>query len=98
VAPHSRNADFLEYFTQGADKVYLDRTFYGGIANTGPLDADAFHVGNAAADAEDRIIYQASNRQLFYDADGTGPEVAKLFATLRYGLTIGVGDFVVYDG
>ena len=48
----------------------------------GPLPASAFRVGTAAADADDRIIYDPATGQIWFDNDGTGAAVQVLFAVL----------------
>jgi serralysin len=50
----------------------------------GALDPDAFHIGAAAVDAEDRIIYNEVNGNLSYDADGVGGAAATHFAIPRW--------------
>jgi Ca2+-binding RTX toxin-like protein len=66
----------------GGDVIKLKHTVFAAIA-TGVLSADAFHTGPAAADAEDRIIYQKSTGNLYYDNDGTGAHAKVLFATIE---------------
>ena len=59
------------------------------------LNADAFHIGATAADAEDRIIYNSGTGALSFDADGTGGGGAIKFAQLTAGLALTNADFVV---
>jgi serralysin len=59
------------------------------------LNANAFVSGAAAADANDRIIYNAATGQLFYDADGNGAGAAVLFATLDGKPPVTAADFLV---
>jgi Ca2+-binding RTX toxin-like protein len=79
----------------GTDKILLDATIFAGIGGLGTLNASAFVVGAAAADANDRIIYNQATGQLFYDADGTGAAAAVQFATLSSGLAVSASDFLV---
>ena len=53
-------------------------------------------VGTAAADAGDRIIYDAATGNLYYDSDGTGAVAQVLFATLdNMPGNLGAADFLV---
>ena len=68
---------------------------FTALTTTGALNADAFHIGTAAADAEDRIIYNSANGNLFYDANGTGAGGPCQFAKLGAGLALTNLDFAV---
>ena len=62
----------------------------------GALSADAFRLGTAALDADDRILYDAATGALFYDRDGTGAAAAVQFATLdNMPATLNATDFLV---
>ena len=54
---------------------------------------DAFHVGAAAVDVSDRVIYDATTGALSYDADGVGGAAAVQFATLGTNLNLTSTDF-----
>jgi serralysin len=64
------------------------------LAN-GVLAASAFHIGAAAADALDRIIYNSTTGALSFDADGVGGAAAVQFADLSANLAMTNGDFFV---
>jgi serralysin len=73
----------------------LDHNVFTALASGG-LPAGAFVVGTAAADADDRILYDTATGALFYDSDGTGAAAAIQFATLSSKpLTLAAGDFLV---
>ena len=87
---------FVFNTTQGADNIdqvvgfnVLDDTIqlenngiFSALTRTGTLSADAFTIGAAATLATQRIIYDSSNGQVFYDADGSGAGAQVQFATL----------------
>ena len=78
------NVDAITDFVHGTDKIALDDAIFGaGIGTPGAFNANAFVIGTAAGDADDRIIYDSATGQLFYDADGNGAGAAVLFATLQ---------------
>jgi Ca2+-binding RTX toxin-like protein len=52
--------------------------------------------GSAAADAGDRILYDAATGNLVHDADGTGAAAPLLFATVDAGTPLTHADFVIY--
>ena len=87
-----RNVDRVSDFAPRVDKIELGLP---GLGLPGILAAAHFHVGAAAADASDRIIYSPGNGFLFYDPDGRGGHAQIHFATLAPHLDLHNGDFVV---
>lgn len=89
--------DDIEDFESGADQIALTRD--GGlgpaIGPVGALDPDAFRVGISAADAEDRIIYDAATGRLYFDQDGIGGIAQVQLAYLADRPTLDADDFVV---
>ena len=61
----------------------------------GVLNADAFHIGAAAADAEDRIIYNSATGALSYNSNGTGAGGMVQFAKVAPGLAMTNAEFFV---
>ncbi len=61
----------------------------------GHLKADAFHVGKAAADGSDRIIYDQTKNSLYYDRDGNGGAEQIKFATLQAKDKLALSDFMI---
>jgi serralysin len=54
-----------------------------------------FYQGSAAHDSSDRLIYNSSNGQLYFDLDGTGLTTKILIATLSTELAITNTDIFV---
>ena len=88
------NVDTITDMTAGVDIIRLDDAFFAGIGAVGVLNADAFHIGAAAADAEDRIIYNGAG-QLFFDSNGSAAGGSTHFANLAIGLALSNTDFNV---
>jgi serralysin len=88
------NIDTIGDFNIAADTISLSNTIFTTLA-LGTLAANAFVIGAAAADADDRIIYDPVTGALYYDADGNGGGAAVQFATLATGLALTNADFVV---
>ncbi len=61
----------------------------------GALNPNAFVIGTAAGDADDRIIYNSATGQLFFDADGNGAIAQVQFATLALAPALIATDFLV---
>ena len=88
VTPGTANADTIIGFVSGADKVVLDGSAHASLGGSGNFAAgDArFTSGagrNTAQDATDRVLYNTTTGQLWYDSDGTGAAPVQLIATLQ---------------
>jgi Ca2+-binding RTX toxin-like protein len=88
------NVDGVIGFVSGQDHVALDDAVFAGLG-LGALAAGAFATGTAAAEADDRIVYNAATGALLFDADGTGATAAIQFAVLEPGTPLAANDFVV---
>jgi len=103
VAPGAANADTITDFTSGSDSIHLDGRPMTAIGASGTFAAgDArFFAGagaNAGHDADDRVVFNTTTGQLWYDADGSGTGTAQLIATLQAGATLAATDIVVENG
>ena len=88
------NLDKIFDFAGVDDTIELDNAVFAALAD-GALNASAFVVGTAAADADDRIIYNAANGQLLYDSDGVGGAAAILFVTLQGAPVLTAADIII---
>jgi Ca2+-binding RTX toxin-like protein len=82
-------------FSAPDDTVGIDSAIFAKAGPDGALASSAFVVGAAAADASDRIVYNAQTGALLYDADGAGGAAAQHFATIGAGLALTSADFLV---
>jgi Ca2+-binding RTX toxin-like protein len=89
------NRDVLTDFVHGQDKIWLENAVFAKIGAAGALKVGAFHVGSAAHDANDRIVYNKASGVLSYDADGNGAGAAIQFAVLANKAVLTASDFVV---
>jgi Ca2+-binding RTX toxin-like protein len=91
------NVDSITDYSVAQDQIRLDNaTFTNLFATEGNwLTADEFRIGAAAADANDRIVYNSATGALFYDADGSGAGAAVQFATLTTGLALTSNEFFI---
>lgn len=96
------NADRVSDFASGSDKIVLDATVMSALGANDLFSAgDARFAANssgAAQDSTDRVIFNTTTRQLFYDADGNGAGAAVLIATLQSGTSLAATDIVVENG
>ncbi|HEX8670088.1 MAG TPA: hypothetical protein VF727_17135 [Allosphingosinicella sp.] len=90
------NVDRILDFSAADDTIMLDRSVFGAVGTDGTLDASAFVAGTAAADADDRIVYDAGSGRIYYDADGSGAGTAVLFASVASGTQLSHLDFSAY--
>ncbi|TJW39636.1 MAG: calcium-binding protein [Mesorhizobium sp.] len=88
------NIDAVQDFDTLRDLFLLDHAIFGALA-PGAVPADAFVIGTAAADADDRLVYDAASGWLSYDADGFGGLEQTLFAVVAGDLPFTGSDFWV---
>jgi len=92
------NIDTIVDFVSGTDQIKLGTGAFAGLTSGG-LSATAFyaHAGATAAhDSDDRIVYNKTTGDLYFDSDGIGGQSAVQFATLTGHPALVAGDFLVY--
>ena len=96
----SEEGSIIEDFASGVDTLRVDGAIFASVGPSGRLAAgDArFHMGAAAHDADDRVIYNGATRELLYDADGNGAGAAITVATLQAGASVAATDIEVVNG
>jgi len=82
------NADTVANFDTNWDALRFDSSAFTALGGAGHFtagDARFYAAAGASAghDADDRIIYNTSTGQLYYDADGAGGADAQLVATIQ---------------
>lgn len=90
----STNVDTITDFVRGQDKIVLDNEIFSKFT-AGEDISDHFSATGRALDSDDYLIYSASNKTLFYDADGNGSGAAIAFAVLTGVNTLSHQDFLV---
>ncbi|MEI5682320.1 MULTISPECIES: M10 family metallopeptidase [unclassified Mesorhizobium] len=94
-AAHSvTNIDKITDYNPAQDTIQLENAIFTGLA-AGWLATVAFHIGTAAHDANDRIIYNSANGDLLFDRDGSGSGGTIKFASISAGLAVTAGDFFI---
>jgi Ca2+-binding RTX toxin-like protein len=99
VAPGAGNVDTLSDFSAADDIMHLSKSVFTGLGTTGQFLPTVDFLSGAgvttAADASDRILYNTSTGDLYYDRDGTGAAAAVKFAVLSSMPAISENDFFV---
>ena len=72
TALSSSNIDTLTDFVHGTDKIQLAKSIMSSLGVVGALKSADFKLSTAKLDASDRIIYNKTTGDLFYDSDGSG--------------------------
>jgi Ca2+-binding RTX toxin-like protein len=103
VAAGAANADSVEDFISALDRIHLDGTAMANLGASGDFSAgDARFFAAAGAtgghDADDRVVYNTSTGELYYDADGNGAAAAQLIATLQGAPALATTDISVING
>jgi Ca2+-binding RTX toxin-like protein len=89
--PATDGVDVIFDFTPAEDKIglYVGNRETSGFKTAGfpinaAINANQFRVGAVALDSDDRMIYNQSNGDLFFDPDGNGAAVAVKIADLGF--------------
>jgi Ca2+-binding RTX toxin-like protein len=93
----SGNADRTDAFATGTDEIRFDNDIFTRLGPVGAVAANRIVQATAAGDSNDRLIYNASNGNLWYDPDGTGAKAKVLVAVISEGLFLVGGGFTVID-
>jgi Ca2+-binding RTX toxin-like protein len=95
-------ADQIRDFATGVDKLVFDKAAFANLGATGNFGAgDGRFLAAAGAtsgqDASDRVIYNTTTGQVFYDADGNGSGASQLIATLLGAPALVAADIVANE-
>lgn len=90
----SLNVDTIYDFNAADDTIGLSGAAFG--LGLGALSADAFVLGTAATNANQHIIYDQANGDIYFDADGSGNGARQLIASLVDGTALTYQDFLVF--
>lgn len=91
------SSDRITDFAAAEDEIWLDADIYGLPGGT--LAAGGYKEigpGGGAVDAGDRILYNGSTGQVYFDKDGSGAAAPVLLATLDNRADLNAWNFVVY--
>jgi Ca2+-binding RTX toxin-like protein len=88
------NVDTITDFVSGQDEIVLDSTVFSRFA-AGEDITDHFSATGRPSDSNDYLIYSATNKVLYYDADGNGSGAAVAFAVLIGVPTLNATDFLI---
>ena len=90
----STNVDTITDFVSGQDKIVLHHEVFAQFS-AGEGVSGHFSATGRAVDGDDYLIYSASNKTLYYDADGNGSGAAVAFAVLTGVSSISASDFLI---
>jgi transcription termination factor NusB len=78
-----QGGDTITDFAAADDYILLRANGFGGSLAAGyAISSDQFTLGMSAVDERDRIIYNNTSGELFFDIDGSGYQAQVLLATL----------------
>ena len=88
------NVDTITDFVSGQDEIVLDSTVFSRFS-VGEDITDHFSATGRPSDGDDYLIYSATNKVLYYDADGNGSGAGVAFAVLTGVSTLNATDFLI---
>ena len=94
--PNSKsNRDRITDFNVVEDRIQLENAVFTALPTTGTLAARAFISGSSFTTTAQRIRYESTTGNLFYDPDGNGTAASVNFAILSTGLAMTNAQFNV---
>jgi Ca2+-binding RTX toxin-like protein len=92
--------DAVTDFVSGTDKLTFDNAAFTAIGGAGSFSAGDARFASGAGftsgrDTSDRVIYNTTTGELFYDADGSGAGAAQLIARLQGAPALAATDITV---
>jgi Ca2+-binding RTX toxin-like protein len=99
-APGTANADRIEDFASGTDRLLFENRFFTALGGARDWrDGDPrFHAAPGATsghDSNDRLVYDTSTGNLYYDPNGSAPGGVRLVATLADAPALAASDITV---
>jgi len=91
-------SDTITDFVVGTDKLVFENAVFASLGGTGTLAATAFAIGanlTGGLDSSDRLIFDSSHNNLYYDADGSGAGNSLLIAHLNGITTLSATDILI---
>ena len=100
IAPPSATADRVLDFRSGTDELVFDDNVFPTVGPPGDYVAGdpRFYAAPGAAaghDETDRIVYNTTTGEVYYDPDGSGEAAAQIIATLQGHPTLQATDIAV---
>jgi Ca2+-binding RTX toxin-like protein len=91
------NVDTILNYSVAADTIRLENAIFTALTTVGALAATAFKdIADGPKDADDRVIYNSTTGNLYYDADGSGSAYGNVkFASISNLAHLTAADFVV---
>lgn len=96
TAPAASNVDRILDFTAGSDRILLDRAVFDSLEEGLLLESQFLVAADGVAQTVDqRLIYDATDGMLYYDADGAGEASALAVAQLTNRAALDFDDFLI---
>lgn len=89
------SADRIDDYEVGSDRIEFSFGTLPGDQPTGAIDPGLFVAGPAALEPDDHFIYDQASGHLYFDVDGSGTEVMRLFLTITPGTALTAADLWV---
>ena len=89
------NVDRIVDYSVSADTIALENAVFTGLAAGALVNARFKNLSLAAADADDRILWNATTGDLFFDIDGAGGVAAIRFAIVASATALTAADVLI---